>query len=103
MTRHIDPVKDVTHTAIVREVVFQFDNLIASLTARENVEIVTDISRNPMPTEQSLALVGLGERMDHFPSHPPPTRTGRGTPGLRLYESRHRDARELSFDGGNSA
>jgi len=48
--------------------VFQFYNLIASLTARENVEIVTDISRNPMPAEQALALVGLAERMDHFPS-----------------------------------
>ena len=48
--------------------VFQFYNLIASLTARENVEIVTDISRNPMPAERALALVGLAERLDHFPS-----------------------------------
>jgi putative ABC transport system ATP-binding protein len=48
--------------------VFQFYNLIASLTARENVEIVTDIARNPMPADKALALVGLGERMDHFPS-----------------------------------
>ncbi|MFN3986888.1 MAG: ABC transporter ATP-binding protein [Rhodocyclaceae bacterium] len=48
--------------------VFQFYNLIASLTARENVEIVTDISRHPMPAEEALALVGLAERMDHFPS-----------------------------------
>ncbi len=48
--------------------VFQFYNLIASLTARENVEIVTDIARNPMPADKALALVGLGERLDHFPS-----------------------------------
>ncbi|SEO65819.1 ABC transporter ATP-binding protein [Aquisalimonas asiatica] len=48
--------------------VFQFYNLISSLTARENVAIVTDISRNPMRPEDALALVGLGERLDHFPS-----------------------------------
>jgi putative ABC transport system ATP-binding protein len=48
--------------------VFQFYNLIASLTARENVEIVTDISRDPMPADEALALVGLEERMDHFPA-----------------------------------
>ncbi len=48
--------------------VFQFYNLIASLTARENVAIVTDISRNPMAAEDALALVGLRDRLDHFPS-----------------------------------
>ncbi|WP_024326522.1 ABC transporter ATP-binding protein [Thioalkalivibrio sp. AKL19] len=48
--------------------VFQFYNLIASLTARENVAIVTEISRDPMPPEEALALVGLEDRMDHFPS-----------------------------------
>ncbi|MFV8835678.1 ABC transporter ATP-binding protein [Aquisalimonas sp.] len=48
--------------------VFQFYNLISSLTARENVAIVTDISRNPMRPEDALALVGLSERLDHFPS-----------------------------------
>ena len=48
--------------------VFQFYNLISSLTARENVAIVTDISRDPMPPEEALALVGLEDRMDHFPS-----------------------------------
>jgi putative ABC transport system ATP-binding protein len=48
--------------------VFQFYNLIASLTARENVALVTDIARAPMPPEQALALVGLGDRMDHFPA-----------------------------------
>jgi putative ABC transport system ATP-binding protein len=48
--------------------VFQFYNLIPSLTARENVAIVTEISRNPMRPEQALDMVGLGERLDHFPS-----------------------------------
>jgi putative ABC transport system ATP-binding protein len=48
--------------------VFQFYNLIPSLTARENVELVTEISRNPMPPERALDLVGLSERMDHFPA-----------------------------------
>lgn len=48
--------------------VFQFYNLIAGLTARENVAIVTDIASDPMTPEQALDLVGLGERMDHFPA-----------------------------------
>lgn len=48
--------------------VFQFYNLIPSLTARENVALVTDIAENPMRPEDALALVGLGERLDHFPS-----------------------------------
>lgn len=48
--------------------VFQFYNLIPSLTARENVALVTEIARNPMPPEQALELVGLGKRMDHFPA-----------------------------------
>jgi putative ABC transport system ATP-binding protein len=48
--------------------VFQFYNLIPSLTARENVALVTDISDQPMPPETALKLVGLGERLDHFPS-----------------------------------
>lgn len=48
--------------------VFQFYNMIASLTARENVAIVTDIARNPLPPEKALELVGLEDRMDHFPS-----------------------------------
>ncbi len=47
--------------------VFQFYNLIPSLTARENVSLVTEIARDPMPPEQALELVGLGERLDHFP------------------------------------
>jgi putative ABC transport system ATP-binding protein len=48
--------------------VFQFYNLIPSLTARENVALVTEISRDPMPPEEALELVDLGDRMDHFPS-----------------------------------
>jgi putative ABC transport system ATP-binding protein len=48
--------------------VFQFYNLIPSLTARENVALVTEIATDPMPPEEALRLVGLGDRMDHFPS-----------------------------------
>lgn len=48
--------------------VFQFYNLIPSLTARENVAIVTDIAINPLKPEEALAMVGLERRMDHFPS-----------------------------------
>ena len=48
--------------------VFQFYNQIPSLTARENVAIVTEIARNPMVPEDALALVGLTERLDHFPA-----------------------------------
>lgn len=48
--------------------VFQFYNLIPSLTARENVALVTDIARHPMQPEAALALVGLEERLDHFPA-----------------------------------
>jgi len=48
--------------------VFQFYNLIPSLTARENVQLVTDLSAAPMPAEEALRRVGLGERIDHFPS-----------------------------------
>ncbi len=48
--------------------VFQFYNLIPSLTARENVALVTDIVENPMAPEDALGLVGLAGRLDHFPS-----------------------------------
>ncbi len=48
--------------------VFQYYNLIPSLTARENVQLVTDIADAPMSAESALELVGLAERMDHFPS-----------------------------------
>ncbi|PVH27523.1 ABC transporter ATP-binding protein [Pararhodobacter oceanensis] len=48
--------------------VFQFYNLMPSLTARENVELVTEIARDPMEPDAALALVGLRERVDHFPA-----------------------------------
>ncbi|CAN5686791.1 ABC transporter ATP-binding protein [soil metagenome] len=48
--------------------VFQFYNLIPSLTARENVALITDIARDPMKPEEALEMVGLKNRMDHFPS-----------------------------------
>ena len=48
--------------------VFQFYNLIPSLTARENVALVTEIAPSPMAPEEALALVGLAARMDHFPA-----------------------------------
>nr|XP_061811857.1 lipoprotein-releasing system ATP-binding protein LolD-like [Nerophis lumbriciformis] len=48
--------------------IFQFYNLIPSLTARENVALVTEISTNPMAPEDALELVGLAERIDHFPA-----------------------------------
>ena len=48
--------------------VFQFYNLIPSLTARENVQLVTDIAVSPMRPDEALSLVGLGERLDFFPA-----------------------------------
>ena len=48
--------------------VFQFYNLIASLTARENVELVTEVADAPMAADEALTLVGLGERLTHFPA-----------------------------------
>ena len=48
--------------------VFQFYNLISSLTARENVALVTDICADPMAPAEALELVGLSDRLDHFPS-----------------------------------
>jgi putative ABC transport system ATP-binding protein len=60
-----------TLTAYRREhvgFVFQFYNLIPSLTAQENVALVTDIVDSPMRASDALAMVGLEERMDHFPA-----------------------------------
>lgn len=48
--------------------VFQFYNLIPSLTARENILLVTEIAEDPIPAEEALALVGLADRADHFPA-----------------------------------
>jgi len=48
--------------------IFQFYNLVPSLTARENIRLVTEIASNPMRPEAALAMVGLENRMDHFPA-----------------------------------
>jgi putative ABC transport system ATP-binding protein len=48
--------------------VFQFYNLVPSLTARENVALVTEIARNPMSPQEALDRVGLAHRLDHFPA-----------------------------------
>jgi putative ABC transport system ATP-binding protein len=48
--------------------IFQFYNLVPSLTARENVQLVTEIAERPMKPQEALALVGLENRMDHFPA-----------------------------------
>ncbi len=48
--------------------VFQFYNLVPSLTAYENVALVTEISEHPMRPDEALALVGLETRMHHFPA-----------------------------------
>lgn len=48
--------------------VFQFYNLIPSLTAEENVAVVTEIAKDPMSPGEALEIVGLGDRRDHFPA-----------------------------------
>lgn len=48
--------------------VFQFYNLMPSLTARENVSLVTEISQHPIDATEALGMVGLADRVDHFPS-----------------------------------
>lgn len=48
--------------------IFQFYNLVPSLTARENVALVTEISTNPIAPDEALRMVGLGERIHHFPA-----------------------------------
>jgi len=48
--------------------VFQFYNLVPTLTARENVEVAAEIARDPMDCDEALALVGLADRADHFPA-----------------------------------
>ena len=63
---------DESHLTLYRRhhvgFVFQFYNLIPSLTARENVALVTEITDDPMKPEEALGMVGLGDRMDHFPA-----------------------------------
>jgi putative ABC transport system ATP-binding protein len=48
--------------------VFQFYNLVPTLTAKENVQVSTEVAANPMEPEEALEKVGLGDRIDHFPS-----------------------------------
>lgn len=48
--------------------IFQFFNLVPSLTARENVALITEIARDPMSPEEALERVGLAGRLDHFPA-----------------------------------
>jgi putative ABC transport system ATP-binding protein len=62
---------DAARTAYRRDhvgFVFQFYNLLPALTALENVAVVADIARHPMPPREALALVGLADRADHFPA-----------------------------------
>ncbi len=69
--RDLSGADDATRTAYRRNhvgFVFQFYNLIPSLTANENVALVTEIARDPMPSKQALEIVGLGDRMNHFPA-----------------------------------
>ena len=69
--QHLDEMSDAELTRYRRDhvgFVFQFYNLMPSLTARENVELVTEIAANPMDPDEALALVGLKERTDHFPA-----------------------------------
>lgn len=69
-----DSLTDMSDAALTRYrrhhvgFVFQFYNLMPSLTARENVELVTEISDSPMDPSEALTLVGLGHRQNHFPS-----------------------------------
>lgn len=69
--RDLTAADDATLTRFRRQYVgfvFQFYNLIPSLTARENVALVTEIASAPMRPEEALALVGLAARLDHFPA-----------------------------------
>lgn len=71
LDRDLSSEDDSDVTAYRREIVgfvFQFYNLIPSLTARENVSLVTEISTDPMSPEEALDLVDLADRADHFPS-----------------------------------
>lgn len=69
--RHLDGASEGVLTRFRRDhvgFVFQFYNLVASLTARENVALVAELVDDPMPPEEALALVGLSSRLDHFPA-----------------------------------
>ena len=69
--RELTRLSDKALTAFRRDhvgFVFQFYNLVPSLTARENVALVTEIAREPMRPEEALERAGLPDRMDHFPA-----------------------------------
>jgi putative ABC transport system ATP-binding protein len=69
--RDLTAARETTRTGYRRDhvgFVFQFYNLIPSLTARENVAIVTDLADKPLSPEQALEIVGLSHRLDHFPA-----------------------------------
>jgi putative ABC transport system ATP-binding protein len=69
--REITRVSEAELTAFRRDhvgFVFQFYNLVPSLTARENVALVTEIAQQPMRPEEALERVGLAHRLDHFPA-----------------------------------
>lgn len=69
--RELTHLSDAALTAFRRDhvgFVFQFYNLVPSLTARENVALVTEIAARPMRPEEALDRVGLAHRMDHFPA-----------------------------------
>lgn len=69
--REITAFSDAALTRYRREhvgFVFQFYNLIPSLTAKENVALITEIARHPMRPEEALEMVSLADRMDHFPA-----------------------------------
>lgn len=70
-THDLSAASDAELTAYRREhvgFVFQFYNLIPSLTVRENVQLVTDIAEDPMPVDEAIDRVGLTPRRDHFPA-----------------------------------
>ncbi|HXG24141.1 MAG TPA: ABC transporter ATP-binding protein, partial [Chthonomonadales bacterium] len=69
--RSLTEMDEATLTRYRREVVgfiFQFFNLVPTLTARENVELVAELVPNPMDVQEVLAAVGLADRADHFPA-----------------------------------
>lgn len=69
--RELTRLTDAELTAFRRDhvgFVFQFYNLVPSLTARENVALVTEIAKNPMRPEEALERAGMAHRMDHFPA-----------------------------------
>jgi putative ABC transport system ATP-binding protein len=71
LDKEITAYNDASLTKYRREhvgFVFQFYNLIPSLTAKENVSLITEISRDPMKPEDALAMVDLADRMNHFPA-----------------------------------